>query len=170
MTRTKYSRIIAIDPDVDKSGVAIMDVVNRTLSTSIMTMPELAEQLRIEGLKMLPKGDLLVVVEASWLAAANWHLNAKDTLRTAAAKGERVGRNHQVGMMLVELCQYYNLSCREKQPLLKIWHGKEGKISFTELHRLCSGSGILYKAKKNNQEERDAALLAIDASGLPMIM
>ena len=170
MTKTKYSRIIAIDPDVDKSGVAIFDVTGKTLTTACMTLPELTEQLRTEGMKLLPKGELLVVVEASWLAAANWHLNSKDTLRTAAAKGERVGRNHQVGMMLVELCRYYNLSCREKQPLLKIWHGKEGKISFSELHRICSGSGISYKAKKNNQEERDAALLAIDASDIPMIM
>ena len=167
---TKYSRIIAIDPDVEKSGVALLDVVNKTLTTACMTMPELTEQLRIEGLKMLPKGELLVVVEASWLAAANWHLGPRDTLRTAAAKGERVGRNHQVGLMLVELCQYYNLSCKEKQPLVKIWHGKEGKITFTELHRLCDKSGIAYKAKKNNQEERDAALLAIDASNIPMIM
>lgn len=170
MTKTKYSRIIAIDPDVEKSGVAIMDVFNKTLTTRCMTMPELAEQLRIEALKMLPKEDLLVVVEASWLAPANWHLGPKDTLKTAAAKGERVGRNHQVGLMLVELCRYYNLSCREKQPLLKIWHGKDGKITFTELHRLCAGSRIAYTARKNNQEERDAALLAIDASDVPMIM
>ena len=170
MTREKYSRIIAIDPDVDNSGVAIMDMVGRELITKSMSMPELAEYLRTEGMKMLPKGDLLIVVEASWLAAANWHLTPRDTPRTAAAKGERVGRNHQVGLMLVELCQYYNLSCRQKQPLLKIWHGKEGKITFTELHRLCAGSKITYEAKKNNQEERDAALLAIDASGLPMIM
>ena len=168
--KTKYSRIIAIDPDVTKSGVAIMDVAGRTLTTHCMVMPELVELLRIEGLKMLPKGDLLVVVEASWLVNTNWQLNAKDTLSTAAAKGERVGRNHQVGIMLVELCRYYNLSVLEKHPLLKIWHGKDGKITFTELHRLCAGSGIVYDAKKNNQEERDAALLAIDVSGVPMIM
>lgn len=170
MTKTKYNRIIAIDPDVEKSGVAIIDVTGRTLSTSSMAMPELAEYLRTEGMKMIPKGDLLVVVEASWLDSANWHLSPKDTIRTAAAKGERVGRNHQVGLMLVELCNFYNLTCHEKQPLLKMWHGKDGKITFTELHKLCAGSKISYNAKKNNQEERDAALLAIDISGIPMIM
>lgn len=168
--RTKYSRIIAIDPDVSKSGVAILDVVARTMKTCTMSTPELIDMLLTESRKMLPKGDLLVVVEASWLASTNWQLNAKDTLRTAAAKGERVGRNHQVGIMLVELCEYFNLTCLEKQPLLKIWHGRDGKITFTELHKLCAGSKISYNAKKNNQEERDAALLAIDISGIPMIM
>lgn len=169
-TMMRYKKIMAIDPDVDRSGVAVIDVSSRTMTTSTMTMPELIESLRTESLKPLPKGELLVVVEASWLASANWHLTSRDNVRTAAAKGERTGRNHQVGMTLVELCRYYNLSCEERRPLLKVWHGKDGKITFTELSRLCKGSGITYEARKNNQEERDAALLAIDHSGIPMIM
>lgn len=161
---------MAIDPDVDESGVAIVDMTGRTLTTSRAGLPELAEMLRTHSLKMLPADDMLVVVEASWLASANWHTHESDSHRTAAAKGERTGRNHEVGRQIVKFCQYHNVPYEEKLPLKKIWNGKDGKITFTELKSLCKGSGIQYESKKNNQEERDAALLAIDRSGIPMIM
>ena len=39
-----------------------------------------------------------------------------------------------------------------------------------ELVSLLDGSRIAYVFRRTNQEERDAALLAIDASGIPMRM
>lgn len=166
----KFKRIMAIDPDVDESGVAIVDMTGRTLTTSRAGLPELVEMLRVHSLKMLPADDMVVVVEASWLAKANWHAHHTDSHRVAAAKGEQTGRNHEVGRQIVKFCGFFGIPYEEKLPLKKIWNGKDGKITFTELKSLCSGSGIAYDAKKNNQEERDAALLAIDRSGIPMIM
>lgn len=158
--------IIAIDPDVDGSGFAELDCAFKALSTFRYKLPVLFKIL--EGYK--GREDILVVVEASYLVASNWHLKSGDNQRVAAAKGRNVGRNHEVGRQIVEFCKYFNVPYEEKIPLKKIWKGKDGKISRQELKDLCEGSGIGYKFAGNDQEQRDAALLAIDRSGIPMIM
>ena len=157
--------IVAIDPDVDGSGVAQM--YKRDLVTERMTLPRLADFLRTYGSSGT---DILVVVEASYLISANWHLQKGDSTAKAAAKGKNVGRNHEIGRQIVEFCRHYQIPYEEKIPLKKIWKGKDGKITREELVSLCEGSGIHYHFASNDQEQRDAALLAIDRSGIPMIM
>lgn len=163
MPKGKYRTIIAIDPDIDGSGVAILDVALATFRYRLPVLVKLLEHY--EG-----REDVLVVVEASYLVSSNWHLKSKDSQRLAAAKGRNVGRNHEIGRQIVEFCKYFHIPYEEKIPLKKIWHGRDGKITKTELEDLCNGSGIGYKFAGNDQEQRDAALLAIDRSGIPMIM
>lgn len=160
----KYDLIIAIDPDVDGSGVA--HLADRSLYTIRMTLPRLAKFLE-EHVKPY---NALVVVEASYLVTGNWHLEKSDSRAKAAAKGRNVGRNHEIGRQIVEFCKFYGITYEEKLPLKKIWHSRDGKISKAELESLCKGSGIGYQFAGNDQEQRDAALLAIDRSGIPMIM
>lgn len=163
MIRKKYSGIIAIDPDVDGSGVAFLE--SKTLCTFRMRLPQLAKFL--EDFK---EKNILVIVEASYLVSGNWHLKNGDSRAAAAAKGRNVGRNHEIGRKIVEFCKFCGLAYEEKIPLKKIWHGRDGKITKVELEDLCKGSGIQYQFAGNDQEQRDAALLAIDRSGIPMIM
>lgn len=165
--KTKYSIIIAIDPDVDGSGVALY--IDRTLATWRAKLPELVRYLD-DFRKHYSSCNFVVVVEASYLVPANWHLEKDDSRAKAAAKGKKVGRNHEIGRQIVEFCKYFNIPYEEKLPLKKIWHGRDGKITKSELERLCQGSNIGYKFAGNDQEQRDAALLAIDCSGIPMIM
>lgn len=157
--------IIGIDPDVDGSGVAMLEC-SRTLATFRYKLPVLSKILE----EYKGRDDVLVVVEASYLVSSNWHLEKGDSQRKAAAKGRNVGRNHEVGRQIVEFCKFFGIECEEKLPLKKIWQTKTGKISRAELERLCVGSGIGYKFAGHDQEQRDAALLAIDRSGIPMIM
>ena len=91
-------------------------------------------------------------------------------MNRAAAKGKQVGRNHEIGKQIVEFCKYLDIPYEEKNPLVKCWAGKDGKITSVELRQLIEGMGITASIKQNNQEKRDAALLALDRSNLPLIM
>lgn len=87
---------------------------------------------------------------------------------SAAKKGEHVGRNQETGRKIVETLLHYGIKVIEQSPLRKCWQGKYGKITHEELKRLCQMSGIEFNRPRSNQEERDAALLAITCSGLPI--
>lgn len=93
-----------------------------------------------------------------------------DSRRVSAKKGYDVGRNHETGRKIVEMAESTGLPVIEKVPLRKVWKGKDGKITHGELVSLLNGSLIAYGFTRTNQEERDSALLAIDASGIPMRM
>ena len=164
--KKKYAMIIAIDPDVDGSGVAMLDCTFKVVSTFRYGLPLLSKFLEFYK----DREDIVVVVEASYLVTANWHLEKGDSQRKAAAKGRNVGRNHEIGRQIVEFCKFYNIPYEEKLPMKKVWKGRDGKITRAELESLCKGSGIGYQFAGHDQEQRDAALIAIDRSGIPMIM
>lgn len=163
--------IIAIDPDIDGSGVAVVEPAERMMVLHQLTLPELVDFFR-ESKCMYEKlgATYVVVVEASYLISANWHLDWKDSQRKAAAKGKQVGRNHEIGRQIVEFCKHLSIPYEEKLPLTKCWAGKDGKITKEELNQLLDGMGFARLSGATNQEKRDAALLALDRSGLPLIM
>jgi hypothetical protein len=66
---------------------------------------------------------------------------------------------------VVECLQYYGIEVMEKQPLRKIWQGKDRKITHAEITAITG-----WDKKRSNQEERDAMLLAWNESGLPIII
>ena len=151
------SIIIGIDPDVDKSGIAIYHKETRKIELFSLAFPEMVEFL-MECSINYP--DATVIVEAGWLNRSNWHLHRGDNIRTAQAKGNHAGRNHETGRKIVEMARHYGLNVVEQKPLRKCWKGKDGKITHEEL--LCLPD-IDKKTIPNrtNQEERDAALLAL---------
>lgn len=165
----KVHIIIAIDPDVDGSGVAILVPSTKRLDVGNLTLPKLVDFLKNE--KEFNDHENLswvVVVEASYLVSANWHLSWDDSKNRAAAKGRQVGRNHEIGRQIVEFCKHLGIPYEEKLPLTKCWAGKDGKITHAELNQLREGMGFSSLSGKTNQEQRDAALLALDRSGLPL--
>lgn len=166
--------IIAIDPDVDGSGVAILNPEERILRIEQFTLPVLVDYLRtVKPLYDRDGIDYVVVVEASWKIRGNWHLEYNDSRNRAAAKGQRVGRNHEIGRQIVEFCKHLDVPYEEKLPLVKCWAGKDGKITHEELMMLIDGMSVSItnmSGKMTNQEKLDAALLALDRSGLPLIL
>lgn len=167
----KKDIIIAIDPDVDGSGVAVVMTKEKRLLMRQFVLPELVDFLK--DMKAGYEADGLsyvVVVEASYLVHANWHLDWKDTKNRAAAKGRQVGRNHEIGRQIVEFCKHLDIPYEEKLPLTKCWAGPDGKITARELNDLLEGMGFDAISGQSNPEKRDAALLALDRSGLPLIM
>lgn len=164
--RTKYDIIMGIDPDVDKSGCAILNTKLRKISVDILPFPQLLN--RIANLASYHRDfydvrTCVVVVEASWMIHGNWHLVDKGRKQYAAATGYKVGRNHQVGQLIVEMCKFYGIPVVEHIPLRKCWLGKDRKITHEELTQFCP-----VEKKRTNQEERDAALLAWSFANFPI--
>lgn len=153
---SEYKIIVGIDPDVDKSGVAIYQEGLGFIKISSMPFAGIVSAFEYIA-SCSNSDDYLVVVEAAWLNKSNWHLSSSDTKRSACAKGVSVGRNMQVGMCLVEVARYLGLNVVEQKPLIKRWRGKDGKITHEEL---CYLLPTIQKTR-TNQEERDACLLAL---------
>lgn len=167
----KKDIIIAIDPDIDGSGLAMVWPKQTKFELHQFTLPALVDFLK-ECKEAYDRSNLsyVVVVEASYLISANWHLDHNDSQRRAAAKGKQVGRNHEIGRQIVEFCKYLDIPYEEKIPLKKCWAGRGGKITIEEMNLLLDGMGFHHIKGQNNQEHRDALLIALDRSGLPLIM
>ena len=161
----KYDVIVGIDPDVEKNGFAVLDTKARRVRLDALTFAECVEKFKtIGGVLETGSKSIVVVVEASWIISSNWHL-AKwgESKHHAAAKGYDVGRNHQVGKLIVEMCHHFDIPVVEHIPLIKTWKGKDRKITHEELIQFCP-----INKSRTNQEERDAALLAWSFANFPI--
>lgn len=152
--------IIGIDPDVEASGVATLIRRTKKIEATTMKLPALMDYLRRVR---YPTLTIAVVVEASWTTAHNFHSLPSDSKAVAAKKGYHVGRNHQIGIDIADIARHFSLDVRLQPPLRKIWKGKDRKITHEEI---CAITG--YTAKRSNQEERDAMLLAWTSANLPI--
>jgi len=160
----RYDIIIAVDPDTEQSGVARLDVTERKSWAETLPFPVLIEYIR--QVSRVNRGKrIAVVVEASGHQTHNWHLTRRDSLGIAAKKGYDEGRNHEAGKKIIEMLNYYGIEVIEREPLRKIWQGKDRKITHTEITAITG-----WEKKRSNQEERDAMLLAWDYSNLPIII
>lgn len=160
----KYDIVIGIDPDIDKSGVAYLNVNNRTLEVSTLSFAQVVEYFNHVVEQKNAGQSVIVVVEASWMMKSNWHLKFGSRKEYAAATGYKVGQNHQTGKLICEMARAKGLEVLEHAPLRKCWKGKDGKITHEEL---ASFTGIM---GRTNQDARDAVLLAWTYAGLPVRM
>ena len=156
--------IIAIDPDVKASGVAMLDIPKRTVEARAMPFPELLEMLLVVSRWSVP---CRVIVEGGWLVSkSNYHYaRGKGGERIA----KNVGANHETGRKIVEMLEYWGIQHEVVHPLKKCWKGRDGKIALAELNSLLRGMGIK-EMGRCNQDVRDAVLIALTCSGLPMRM
>lgn len=147
---------IGIDPDVERSGVAVKHAHN---GITVMTLKffELFDYFaqHKESIKK-------VRIEASWLIKHNWNKKASGTAAVNARIGNMTGANHEVGKKIVEMCQYFSIPYEEVKPLTKRWKGSNGKITHEELQRVLAANNYLPTLpKRTNQEQRDACLFII---------
>jgi len=158
----KYDVIIGIDPDTVKSGVAYLEPATRKLEAASLAFPQLLDYLKTVAGKSKKNGkSVIIVVEAGWLnTISNYHTTAD---RAGQRIAKNVGSNQQVGKLTVEMCRHYGLEVDEIKPLPKIWKGRDRKITHAELAQI---TGLIEKT--SDQEQRDAALLAWNYSGLPI--
>lgn len=168
-TPIKVDVVIGIDPDVEKSGCAYLEVATRRLEISTLTFPDLLDYLRyVQRQTEVAQKNFRVIIEAGWLNKAHWHLAPKDTKTVAAAKGNSAGRNHETGRKIAEMCKHWQMPYELVKPLalkvggVNLWQGKDGKITQEELSAFTGITG------RTNQEGRDAALIAWEWAGLPV--
>lgn len=162
---------VGIDPDVDGSGVAVLDPETKGLVLSNLRLPDLIrffQQIEQKMAAGLTKPHVFVI-EAGFMNETNWHIQKirwkkfRDPLAAAAETGRRTGLNHQIAHDIIDIAKGLGLTVVERAPLEKGWSGKDRKITHEEFAYL---TGITQK--RSNQEERDAGLLAWYESGLPM--
>jgi len=139
---------IGIDADVEKSGIAIW--TENQLSIYKMKFFKLFSVLEqysyIKDNKLRDDLKVKVVIEAGWLnKRSNWHSSGQGE-NIASRIGKNVGANHQVGKLIVEMCEYLGLEYELHQPV----SSKMGIRQF----RMMSG----YKGKLD-QDCVDSALL-----------
>jgi hypothetical protein len=151
----KIKTIVAVDPDVKKSGVTVLDVASKSISTYAMPFPEL-----IDFIYSFPdRESVRIAVEAGWLnLKSNFH-------GYYGSRGERiakdVGANHETGRKIVEMCEHKEYSVSLVKPLEKRWKGPRGKITHAELESVLKGRRLALNKKRTNQDERDSILIAI---------
>ena len=171
MSRPRY--IIGIDPDVDRTGVALVDREGRRLEyAGALTFADCVKYL--DGIAaMYPSEDVEVVIEDSD-TSTNWHygsilfdkrLAMDQKMRKAAAIGRSAGLCHATARHLREYAESCGLRVVMQRPLKKCWKGKDGKITQVEAAQFMPGL-----PKRCNQEVRDAALLVWCAAELPIIL
>lgn len=171
MKGQKPERIIGIDPDVDKSGVAEFNIPARRMEAATLCFADLMDYLQHIKANFSDKGEkVLVIVEAGWMNATNWHTGRVRSIAAAAKTGQNTGRNHEVARKIAEMSRHYGLETKEVKPLRKCWKGADGKITHAELGSLLEASGITPLAGRTNQELRDAVLLSVFHSGIPVRM
>lgn len=168
----KYGLVIGVDPDKDKNGVATVDLATRTLSVQSLTFPETLEYFKSAYKQSKTMGEdggparFSLWIEAGWMNRGNWHVtesrNGKFSPSAyAAAVGQSTGECHAVSKKLLECCEYYGIPAHPIKPLRKCWKGPDRKITHAELQHEAQIYRLNFKDKRSNQEERDAALIAI---------
>jgi hypothetical protein len=148
----KYNKIIGIDPDIDKSGVAIYVRNDKSLILDNWTLSEL-----IKRFNYFAKERVLFVVEAGYLNKSNWHIKKTSSV-VAGEIGRRTGENHATAKQIVNIIKEFGFDIVELPPLAKVW--KEGKISHKEFIDKCKKEGVIINVR-TNQENRDAGLIAL---------
>lgn len=158
--------ILGIDPDIEKSGLATVNLATRTLEVGTYSFPELIAKIRTVYADSEKDSRFDVVVEAGWLNKGNWHVtesrNGKFSPQAwAAAVGVSQGECNAVSKLIIQMLEYEGIKAIPKKPLRKCWRGPDRKITHAELVRECDLYRVNFKEKRSNQEERDAALLAL---------
>ncbi|AXY60003.1 hypothetical protein [Acinetobacter sp. WCHAc010052] len=131
--------IIGIDPDLEKSGVAIL---GNTLELKNLNFAETVELFRTQQ-------DLIrkVVIEAGWLnRKSNFHGNGKQSKSAGERIAKNVGENHATGKLLAEMAQSLGLAVVLVKPV-------RSKLNAEDFNKITGWQG------RSNQEQRDAGML-----------
>jgi len=161
MKREGY--VIGIDPDVEKSGVALLDCEAREFTqVEALTFPDVVDRFAELAAMKADGKDVVVVIEDSDLST-NWHMSPRDSKAVAAAKGRSVGLCNATARHLKECAENFGLEVVPMKPLRKCWKGRDGKITHEEAAYFMRGL-----PKQTNQEGRDAALLAWAYADFPI--
>lgn len=156
--------ILGIDPDVDKSGFALLDCSSRTF-VSLETLP-FTDAIRFFE-RLVANNNIRpirVIIEDSDMSV-NWHYDKNDKPGVIAAIGRSVGLCHATYRHLKEYAEALGFQVIPMKPLRKCWRGPDGKITQGEIERLIPNF-----PKRTNQECRDSALLSWFYADFPLIL
>lgn len=138
---------IGIDPDIEKSGVAVA-VDGKITGLRCMRFPEIVEYFRVN------KDCLdLIVIEAGWLnRKSNFHPAWGPARREKIARD--IGRNHATGQLLVEMAESLGIKVELYRPV-------SSKVNHDTFCQIVGWHG-----GRTNQEKRDAGMALFYAGKL----
>jgi len=143
--------LIGIDPDINLNGFSVL-----------YKDPECGDNMSIDKKTFFQIFDFLgqfrknkesyhdykitVFIEAGWLnKKSNWHVSGKGE-NVSSRVGSKVGANHQVGKLIVEMCEYLGLEYELCRPV-------SSKIGIRQFRMMSKYKGKL------NQDMVDSAML-----------
>jgi hypothetical protein len=134
---------IGIDPDTNKSGVAIYNNKDKNIELYNLSFFQLFDYLLW---CINSEIRFKVILESGWLnKKSNWHEEKKGS-HIASRIGAKTGANHETGKKIEEMLKYFHVSYELKIP-------KTTKVDAKFFKQM---TGFV---NKTNQDQRDAALL-----------
>lgn len=98
----KEQIIIGIDPDVDRNGIAMLDMSTHSLQVQMLAFPNLLDFIKEKYRKFaeIDKWDFKVIIEAGWMNRGNYHIQRWQGKQGIASLGvprtQRTGQqNHR---------------------------------------------------------------------------
>ena len=137
--------IIGIDPDCERSGVAIKDLSNGNVKLMDLSFLGLYEEL-----SFAPQTIKKVYIECGFLNKGNFHLSAIKSVRAAAEIGNRTGRNQETARKICELMEWRGIPYEMVKPT-------QAKITTQKAFKALTG--IDSPKGKYAQDMRDAYML-----------
>lgn len=132
--------LIGIDPDTEKSGIAVK---SSELSLYNMSFFELYDYLVSAKANF---ENIEVYIECGFLNGGNRHKVFGGSLELNSKIGERIGSNHEVAKKICEMCHHLEIKFTQVRPTKT----KTNSDYFKK---------ITGYEKRTNQEQRDACLL-----------
>jgi len=142
-------RVIGIDPDLSKSGVALV-VSGKLLELSALPFPELLELARTE------QSGTVFVVEDVEHDKTTYH-RARTNARQHARIAQNVGQVKGVARVLVECLEHMGCTVVQMKPLT-------GAVKSRAKADAAFFNQITGWQKRSNADMRDAAMLALQHS------
>lgn len=154
--KTRY--YIGIDPDLTNTGIAIWDSeekkIQKYYSNSFWGL--------VKDILAGENKNITYVIEAGYLnKKSNYHINhhTRDNVFVRETIAKKVGENHAVAKILVELFNEYKLTFIERKPLHKQGMKREGSWTVNGRTLFKKITGI---ESKINDDCRDAVLLVLN--------
>ena len=132
--------LIGIDPDTEKSGVAIKSDELKLYNMSFFELYDFLCNFNAE------KNNLKVYIECGFLNKGNRHKVFGGSLSLNSKIGERIGANHEIAKKICEMCEHLKIEFIQVRPTKT--------KSNAEFFKQITGYN-----KRTNQEQRDACLL-----------
>ena len=147
----KYDYYLGIDPDTEKSGVALWSRKRQQFvfvkSIEFWDLVDFIQDGELKDFEMFSwvDEDVQVIIEGGWLVEkSNFHKEQGVRRRERIAKN--VGMNHEVGILLEALCKRIGMPCEVTAP-------SGMKLDARVFRQMTKWE------KTTNQDNRDAAML-----------
>lgn len=133
---------IGIDPDVDKSGVCLIDTfLKKVVSVEALDLFDTVDFIN-------KNSEATVCIEAGWKnKKTEWHSKPGMNSATTAKIGSFVGANHEIGKQLYKYCIKKGRDVKLYVPSSKKWDARTFKM-------------VTKYTGRTNQEQRDAVRAA----------